>query len=198
MLRSFIILILILLSEIQTVCAQEFKTLTAIRGTYFIFNRDEDSLQIKALKNPASHQLLFFFFAAEEDPIGLDPGLSTDGRWRAINIINIFKELDPNSLFSTTFRRNILTLQPYSDSRNLEIQFYDQADLEALVNKIGKMKAEDAIIMVHRESVSKLIESLSGVPFTYTLENSCSDRIFVLERPMNGQAVLHSFRYDIR
>lgn len=178
--------------------AQELKTVSAMRSSFLIFNKGEDSLQLKALKYPSTSQIIFFFFAAEEDPIGLDPGLSTDGRWRAINIISILKEFEPTSIFSTPFRRNILTLQPFSDARRIDIQYYDQADLKALLDKLKKLNSNDAIVMVHKETVSKIIESLTGLPFTDKLENSCSDRIFVLERPMNGQAILHSFRYDIR
>ena len=37
-------------------------------------------------------QYFFFIFEAEEDTIGLDPGLSTNGRWRAIHLAKIFKE----------------------------------------------------------------------------------------------------------
>lgn len=177
--------------------AQKISTLSAIRGNYFILDKGQDSLLIQGLKH-SSTQLIFFFFAAEEDPIGLDPGLSIDGRWRAINLLSIFKELPIDALISTPFRRNILTIQPLSEVKKMDIQYYDQADLKAFHDNIKHLRSGEAIVMVHKETIVKILEHYLQKPFTGTIENPLYDRIFVLERPVSGLCTLHSFRYDIR
>jgi hypothetical protein len=74
--------------------------LSGIRGSYLILNGGMDSMKLTGLES-SSHQLIFCMFHAEEDPIGLDPGLSTDGRWRAINLLKILKNLEFKALFTT-------------------------------------------------------------------------------------------------
>ncbi|NOT36172.1 MAG: hypothetical protein HOP11_02210 [Saprospiraceae bacterium] len=177
--------------------AQTVSTLTDIRGNYFILNGGKDSVFVQGLKNEST-QLLFFFFAAEEDPIGLDPGLSTDGRWRALHLMQIFKTMRIGALISTPFRRNVLTIQPLSDAKKLEVNYYDQADLKALYDELKHLQSQEAVIMVHKETVSKIFEHYIQKPFTGNIENPSYDRIFVIERPVSGPCALHSFRYDIR
>lgn len=186
-----------MISCISSVQAQDLNTLTAIRKPYFILNNGADSIFVEGLKN-SSTQLVFMFFAAEEDPVGLDPGLSNDGRWRSIHLLNIFKEFDLGALLSTPFRRNLLTLQPLNDFKKLGIEYYDQADLKALVDKMRHLKSKELILMVHKESVARIIEEYSGLELDDKIENTYYDRIFVIERPVSGQCKLHSFRYNIR
>ena len=54
-------------------------------------------MQLSKTKDTA--QYFFFIFEAEEDTIGLDPGLSTNGRWRAIQLAKIFKNYSQKQFF---------------------------------------------------------------------------------------------------
>ncbi|MEP7196179.1 MAG: hypothetical protein ABI851_06635 [Saprospiraceae bacterium] len=196
--KYFQALILILtVFFIEKINAQELPLLTAIRGNYFILNHDSDSLFVSGLKNSNS-QMIYFLFAAEEDPIGLDPGLSNDGRWRSINLLNIFRDYDLAAYFSTPFRRNVLTLQPLSEYTKIPVSYYDQADLKSLYDKLNKLKSSDVIIMAHKESLPKIIEHFTQKGFTENITDQVYDRIFVLERSLSGLSTVRVFKYDIR
>ena len=77
-------------------------------------------------------QLIVLLFHAEQDTIGLDPGLSTEGRWRAINLLRIMKTIEFGAFFTTPFRNNILTLQPLVDYKKTQPRYYDQSDIQVL------------------------------------------------------------------
>ncbi len=72
--------------------------LQAIRPPYLILGEGQDSVELKGL-SAATSQLIFMVFHAEQDVIGLDPGLSTDGRWRAIRLLQIL--MGPDDLVMT-------------------------------------------------------------------------------------------------
>lgn len=173
------------------------RVLSAIRGDFFILDKGTDSIRIKGLRDPRV-QMMYFLFAAEEDPVGLDPGLSTDGRWRAIHLADILKEQNIAAFFSTPFRRNILTLQPVCDKKQNQPLYYDQADLKSLFDQVNKLGSGDVVIMIHKESFGKMLELFSGQKHTINVDNQPTDRIFVLERSLVGSSRLSVFTYDIR
>ncbi len=194
-----LILIYILLSGIYSkgILAQDCPTLIQIRNNYYIFNDGLDSVQIKNKQNRTT-QIVYFLFAAEEDPIGLDPGLSIDGRWRSMNLLNIFREVEIGAFFSTPFRRNVLTIQPLTENKKATITYYDQADLKSLFNQIEKLAPRDVIVMAHKETLPKIIEHYTKSVFSEKIDNQPSDRIFVLERKLSGAAIIRTFGYNIR
>ncbi|MEO6189069.1 MAG: hypothetical protein ABIO44_00605 [Saprospiraceae bacterium] len=185
------------LLSIRNVFGQELPMLSGIRSKYFILNNGEDSCLSNGLKN-SSVQMIYLLFAAEEDPIGLDPGLSIDGRWRSIHLMNILKDEDIAACFSTPFRRNELTLQVLSEKIQIPITYYDQADLKSLFNKIQNLKNNSTVVMVHKETLPLIIEHFTQKAFTESIVNQPSDRIFVLERPVKGTSKIQTFRYNIR
>lgn len=192
-----LISILFILQIFESAKAQTFPLLSAIRSPYFILNSGQDSSLIPGLKNKST-QIIYLLFSAEEDPIGLDPGLSTDGRWRAINLMNILKEQEIAAFFSTPFRRNILTIQPLCEYLKMGTNYYDQSDLKSLYDQIDKYKPFEIVVMVHKETLPKIMEHYLGRPFVENVENQPSDRIFVLERPLKGTPNLRNYRYNIR
>ncbi|MFN8280527.1 MAG: histidine phosphatase family protein [Saprospiraceae bacterium] len=173
------------------------RTLSAIRGDFFILDNATDSVRIRGLRDPRV-QMMYFLFAAEEDPVGLDPGLSTDGRWRAIHLADILREQNIVAFFSTPFRRNILTLQPVCDKKQIQPLYYDQADLKSLFDQVNKFGSGDVVIMIHKESFGKMLELFSGQKHTINVDNQPANRIFVLERSLVGSSRLSVYTYDIR
>ena len=193
----FYIVVFINLLLISNVFGQEQATLSGIRNKYFILNNGEDSCLSNGLKN-ASVQMIYLLFAAEEDPIGLDPGLSVDGRWRSINLMKILKDEEIEACFSTPFKRNELTLQVLREKLQIPLTYYDQADLKSLFNKIKNLKNNNVVVMVHKETLPLIIEHFTQKAFSESIINQPSDRIFVLERPLKGTSKVQTFRYNIR
>lgn len=156
-----------------------------------------DSLSLPSLSQE-DQQLVVFLFHAEQDTIGLDPGLSIQGRYRAINLLNLTKNIPFAAYYTTPFRNNILTLQPLVDRNKNELQYYDQADIKALVKKIDYLFPQPVIIMVHPETVSDLVHQLAARPVELNIEGHKADQLFFLERSRNQPARLNSCKYNFR
>ncbi len=171
--------------------------LQAIRPPYLILGEGQDSVELKGL-SAATSQLIFMVFHAEQDVIGLDPGLSTDGRWRAIRLLQILKNVEFEKYFSTTFRNNILTLQPLTDARKAALSYYDQADLQSLYKQIDLMGPDDLVMTVHLQTLPQIIERFTGSPWKPEYSAQPTDLIFIIERKPGQKGVLHTFRYKIR
>lgn len=125
---------LFILLSIYQVSGQELLLQEIAFGKFYFSNGD--SLYMPSLTQE-DQQLIVFLFHAEQDTIGLDPGLSIQGRYRAIKLLNLMKNIPFAAYYTTPFRNNILTLQPLVDRNKAEIQYYDQADIKALVKKLN-------------------------------------------------------------
>ncbi|MDQ3141315.1 MAG: hypothetical protein M3Q56_03605 [Bacteroidota bacterium] len=172
------------------------KTINKIQGDFVFFSKS-DSLKITGLSNLET-QLYFLIFHAEKDSIGLDPGLSTDGRWRAIHLMNILKPLNIKGFITTPFRRNILTLQPLVDLKKEKIKYYDQADLESLYKNLDNFFPDPIVMVIHPETLPKIYEYYMKNKFSEMLNGDLSNRFFILERTKKGAAKFHSLKYNIR
>lgn len=172
------------------------KTIQKISGNKIYF-KTGDSLSLDLSLNSKS-QFIVFAFHAEEDTIGMDPGLSIDGRWRAINLLNICKELNFKGYFTTPFRNNILTLQPLVDYKQSKMSYYDQADLEKLSQNIKTLYPSPVLVMVHPESVGKLFEQLTKQKLNISLEGNLSEKLILIQRYTTQASHWKEYKYSIR
>jgi hypothetical protein len=170
--------------------------ITKLNGNAVHFNTG-DSLELISLKD-TNYQLIVLAFHAEEDTIGLDPGLSVNGRWRAINLNKLFKDVNFKSYFTTPFRNNILTLQPLMDYKKAVVSYYDQAGIQTLSENIKQLYPAPVIIMVHPETVAGIYEQLTEQKFSIHLTGNLSEKLIFIQRSKSQPAICKEFRYSIR
>ncbi len=163
----------------------------------YIYVNAQDSVYIEALKD-TSYQLFCLLFHAEQDTIGLDPGLSTNGRWRAINLLHLLKDLQPKAFFTTPFRANILTIQPACDYFKLPYNYYDQADIKSLLNRIDNTGNGLIVMVTHPETFDNIFSALALEKYPDSLQGRLYDRIIFVQRKKNQKPRHWSFRYNIR
>ncbi len=186
--------ILIGLFNIQIWAQGGSPALNSIRGAYFVSNDAKDSVFSKGLKNP-SVQTIYLLLHAEIDSIGLDPGLTSEGRWRAIKLIKLFKEREIKAFFTTPFRRNILTLQPIVDSYGKEVIYYDNSDLKSFYKQLDLYKNGDFIVIVDKSYVKEIIANLTMMPFTENLSINSSEDFFVVQKFQKEKPKFWRFKY---
>ena len=179
--------ILIGLFNIQIWAQGGSPVLNSIRGA-------KDSVFSKDLKNP-SVQTIYLLLHAEIDSIGLDPGLTSEGRWRAIKLIKLFKEREIKAFFTTPFRRNILTLQPIVDSYGKEVIYYDNSDLKSFYKQLDLYKNGDFIVIVDKSYVKEIIANLTMMPFTENLSINSSEDFFVVQKFQKDKPKFWRFKY---
>ncbi|MBK6824505.1 MAG: hypothetical protein IPG87_16570 [Saprospiraceae bacterium] len=197
-LRIIFAAIFITLSTVFNLTAQdEPPLLSGIKGNFFILNEGRDSMEFAGLKDSQS-QLIFCLFHAEEDPIGLDPGLSTDGRWRALNLLKILKNIEFKAFFTTPFRNNILTLQPLTDFKRTQPVYYDQADLKSLFNQIDNVNPGNLVMMIHHATFPTIFKNFMGEDLLEDISLEPANRIFIIYREPKSKPTFFTFRYNIR
>ncbi|MBK9109049.1 MAG: hypothetical protein IPM92_11965 [Saprospiraceae bacterium] len=194
--RYISILILAVISQVCLCQSPDPQVIRIHKGIAY-FNNGDSLLLERPSKNP--QQSIFLLFHAEEDTIGMDPGLSIQGRYRAIHLLKLFKELDMRAFYSTPFRNNVLTVQPLLDSKRIELIYYDQADIAALVQKIDHIYPASVMIVVHPQTIHKILSQLTGKELSYKPSGNLSEKLVFLNRnKTNGSYLLKNMRYAIR
>jgi hypothetical protein len=190
------ILLFFVFAEISLSYSQnQPKTILSINNNCVFFTSG-DSTRL-TVQNNHSNQLILFAFHAEEDSIGMDPGLSTTGRWRAIHLGQICESLPFKGFFTTPFRNNILTLQPMVDKRSEKLSYYDQADLQVLTEQINRLNPAPVIVIVHPETADILFEKLTKQKFPYSFKGNLSEKLILIQRTGSSTNTFE-FRYPVR
>jgi len=127
-------------------------------------------------------QFMVLLFHAEQDTIGLDPGLSTEGRWRAINLLRMMKTIEFGAFYTTPFRNNILTLQPLVDFKKTQPHYYDQSDIQVLIKEIENQSPYPVMVMVHPETVGLIFEHITKAKLNMDLRANRSDKMILIQR----------------
>jgi len=195
--RLFLNLIFICVGCLSLQSQPNTPILTAIRPPYLILDEGKDSIKLKGLE-AAGTQLIFMLFHAEQDVIGLDPGLSNDGRWRAIQLKQLLQHVEFEKYFTTPFRNNILTLEPLTNARKAELSLYDQADLKSLFKQLDLLAPDDLIMMIHQQTFAQIMKHLVPSNNIETFTEQPTDIIYIIERKVGQAGILHKFRYKIR
>lgn len=162
--------------------------------TSALYLSDSSRLSLGSL----NEQLVFLLFHAEEDSIGLDPGLSVPGRYRALNLKHLMRPVDLRGCFSTPFRNNILTLHPLAEDKRLETVYYDQGDLPALVAQINRLFPAAVIVAIHPQTTPPLLELLAGKPHVADTSQPRAEKLLLLSRDGKGKSSLRQLRYRFR
>ncbi|MBK8298638.1 MAG: hypothetical protein IPK91_15445 [Saprospiraceae bacterium] len=143
-------------------------------------------------------QLIVLLFHAEQDTIGLDPGLSTEGRWRAINLLRIMKTIEFGAFFTTPFRNNILTLQPLVDYKKTQPRYYDQSDIQVLIKEIANLSPYPIMVMVHPETVGLIFERITQSKLTMDISTNRSDKMILIQRDRKQGILWKTCTYKVR
>lgn len=161
-----------------------------------IYFTDADTMRFKSDPKDTI-QNLFFIFEAEQDTIGLDPGLNTDGRWRAIHLAKIFQRYPLGKVVTTPFRKGVLTLQPLTDQSKYKLFYYDQSELRALYNNIQNVWPRPCLIIIHKETFAEIVKHYTKNTLKENIAAEPSDRLFLISRS-KIKSEFFSFKYNIR
>lgn len=195
---QYSVLVALILTCYHTISSAQtaIPKIVQLQGSTLLFSNG-DSLPLVALKD-TNYQLIILLFHAEEDTIGLDPGLSVNGRWRAIHLNKLFRDINFKGYFTTPFRNNILTLQPLMDYKECKASYYDQADIQALTENIKTMFPSPVIVMTHPETIKLIFEQLTQHKNFTVKGEKYSEKLIIIQRSKKRPTVWNEFKYSIR
>ena len=94
---------------------------------------------------------------------GKDPELTAQGQARARMIATLLGKAGIRQVFSTATKRTQQTAKPTATLAGLEVQTYDPAKPQAVVDKI-KASPGPTLLVGHSNTVPELVKLLGGAP----------------------------------
>ena len=107
------------------------------------------------------------------DPNDKDPELSKDGTQRTKSLMKKFKKIKLSAIYSSSYKRTILSAKSVAENKKLEISYYDPKQLGQLATNIRQKNIGQNILIVgHSNTLLETIESLGGkTPITIIEDN---------------------------
>lgn len=122
-----------------------------------------------------------------------DPPLSAAGRERAARLASMLRSADITHIFTTEFRRTQETAAPLAEQLKLTPVISPSKDPAPLVEQVRQVKG-NALIVGHSNTVPELLKGL-GIKDEITIPDAEYDNLFVVVRPVTGEATLIRLRY---
>lgn len=92
-----------------------------------------------------------------------NPDLSSKGRQRAANLVDLFEAVSIDAIYATPYLRTVNTAKPLATARQLEILNYQAHDLKGFAKKLLKNHREETIVVIgHSNTTPQLINALTG------------------------------------
>ncbi len=107
-----------------------------------------------------------------------NPPLTMKGEQRANKLVEELKTVDIDAIYSTSYDRNMNTVQPLANFLGLSIQSYERDNWKPLMESIVQRKGEAILICGHGENLLPMIEALGGKRPLEFLEKHEYDNIF--------------------
>jgi 2,3-bisphosphoglycerate-dependent phosphoglycerate mutase len=144
-----------------------------------------------------SQQTFYIVRHAEKADNSDDPQLSQQGRERASSLEQYLASKKLDTVFTSTFKRTILTGLTVSFPRSitqLSINQQNQQTLNDFIQRMKSIKTDKGILIVgHTNTVPTIVQGICGQTIAAIPENDY-DNIYIIEIK-NGNAVLQQLTY---
>ncbi len=117
-----------------------------------------------------SERLVYVFCHAEEDSLGLNPGLSERGALRARVLSGIFADAAVGAILTPPFRRTYLSARPLAESHGVDPILFEPEDAGSFLRLLSRAPAPLVII-----TTSDHLDELRAFFRLPTLAQNCYD-----------------------
>lgn len=111
-----------------------------------------------------------------------DPGLTEKGIARAAALADIMKNANLKVVYSTPYKRTMMTAKPSADQAGLEVQSYDPRDLKTFADKLKADFAatgQSMLVVGHSNTTPVVASLLTGVEHRLLNEDEYSHLFMV-------------------
>ncbi|MCG2461129.1 histidine phosphatase family protein [Flavobacteriaceae bacterium F89] len=142
----------------------------------------------KDIKMPQSNlndivSTFYFIRHAEKDrtdPDNVDPELNQEGLGRAMGWAEVLDPVPLDAIYSTDFERTSMTAAPTSVKKDINIQYYDMANL-----KIDQFKADNlgkkVLIVGHSDTTPDFVNKMIGDNKYSSMDDADNSSLFIVE-----------------
>ena len=125
-----------------------------------------------------------------------DPALTKEGIARANNILSMFQQSEIATIYSTNYKRTIMTVGPLAEAKKIEIMIYDPKSLEEFANKLLKDNSGRTIVISgHSNTTPILANLLLGEEKFKQFEDSDYGNLLIITASDSSKAKLLHLRY---
>ena len=125
-----------------------------------------------------------------------DPALTKEGVARANNILSIFRQAEISSIYSTNYKRTIMTVEPLTEAKKTEIAIYDPKNLKEFSLKLIKDNAGGTVVISgHSNTTPTLANLLLGEEKFKQFDDSDYGNMLIITTSDSGKAKLLHLRY---
>ncbi len=112
-----------------------------------------------------------------------DPPLTLEGEQRAEKLKKLLADVSIDAVYSTSYQRNMNTVEPLAIDKNLSIQNYEWHQWSPMIEEIlVSYQGKTVVICGHGDNLLPMIEYLDGKRPQESLGTHEYDKIFKVER----------------
>ncbi len=151
-------------------------------------------------ESQATTTIIFVRHAEKELNAGDDPALSDAGRRRATELTRQLVDADVvvgiDAIYTTPFRRSQETARPLAEALDLQMNTYDAADRETVLETILKNHKGKIILVVgHSDTLPELIANLGASKNVPAIDELEYDNIYIISIPWFGKTKTIRLRF---
>lgn len=152
------------------------------------------------LESQATTTVIFVRHAEKALTPADDPGLSLAGQQRVAELTRQLVKADVvdgiDAVYSTPFRRTEETVRPIADALSLQVNSYDAADTEAIMEHIVREhKGKIILVAGHSNTVPVLIGNMGASKHVPEIAENEYDNIYIVSIPWFGKTKTIRLRY---
>lgn len=133
---------------------------------------------------------------AETTGVGSNPPLSAAGQERAMELVRILKDVPIKGVYTTNYARTMQTAQPSATDKGLTLQLYDPLEPSSFAdNVLAAHHGEVVLVIGHSNTVSTLLNMLTGSNTYSTIPDSEYDNLYVVTVLAKGKAQVVHMKY---
>lgn len=111
-----------------------------------------------------------------------NPPLTPDGLGRSQRLLDLLANEPVTAIYSTGFDRNLSTVKPLADAKNLNIEIYEWHDWQPMIRKIKRSgSGQNLVICGHGDNLLPMIDDLGGIRPMESLGDYEYDKLFKVE-----------------
>lgn len=146
---------------------------------------------------------LLFVRHAEKAAVPEDnPGLSTAGTQRALELKRVLADLDVvagvDAIYVSQYRRTVDTARPVARAAGIEPRLFDVANVEqAVVDIVDRHKGKIVLIVGHSNTIAPMIAELGGSKKVPPIADAEYDNLYIVTIPWFGKVKTLRLRYGV-
>ena len=131
-------------------------------------------------ENVSDTLTIYLLRHAEKTKQRPDPGLTEEGKQRALDLVEVLKDEKITVIHSSDYIRTKETARPLAELLNLDIQLYDPSDLPGMAQSL-KMLSGTHLVVGHSNTTPQLVELLGGDSVSEIDEATEYDRLYIVK-----------------